>query len=198
MRNIDALQQAIHQISKLQGLGPRSARRIILHLMQNRKNLENLILSLQKANDEVSNCQFCGNLDVNSPCTICSDHRRNQQLICVVENIADLWAIERSQSFVGQYHVLGGLLSALDDVTPSKLKLEQLHTKITEKSVKEIVLAIGATLDGQTTAHYIQSMLSEYPELKISRLALGIPVGADLEYMDDGTIGVAMKLRNNY
>ncbi len=196
MKEKNVLHQLVNKISKLPGMGQKSARRIALHLMNDRNFLVGLINLLQKADREILNCAICGNLDISTHCSICSSTERNKRIICIVENISDLWAIERSQTFFGQYHVLNGLLSALNSHTPDSVKIPNLVDRIKRDNVSEVVIAISATLDGQTTAHYISALLSEINDLKISRLAFGIPIGTELEYMDEGTIGIAIKLRN--
>lgn len=196
MNENNVLHKLIKHVAKLPGLGQRSARRIVLHLMSDRVVMHSLLELLQRTDAEVRNCVTCGNLDVISPCGICTSGQRSSNVICIVENVSDLWAVERSQMFHGQYHVLGGLLSALDNCTPEKLRIPQLLIRIRKYNISEVIIAVSATLDGQTTSHYISSMLSEVQGLQISRLAFGIPIGAELEYMDDSTIGIAMKLRS--
>lgn len=196
MNESGILYKLIKHVAKLPGLGQRSARRIVLQLLADRSSLRTLSDLLRTANDEVMHCEICGNLDVVSPCTVCTNLQRNKRVVCVVESVSDLWAVERSRIFTGQYHVLGGLLSALNDSTPEKLRIPQLLARIKEDNVSEVIVAISATLDGQTTVHYIGNVLSDIDGVSVSRLAFGIPIGAELEYMDEGTIGVAMKLRS--
>ncbi|MEI7668612.1 MAG: recombination mediator RecR, partial [Pseudomonadota bacterium] len=189
------LDHLITLFSKLPGLGPRSARRIVLHLLRNRENILNPLLgSLTHANDSISECKICGNIDTVNPCNICIDARRDKTRICVVEDIADLWAIERSQMFKGEYHVLGGVLSALDGIGPEQLKIDRLIARANHPEMKEVIIATNATVEGQTTAHYISSKLS-HNNLNISRPAQGIPMGGELDYLDDGTLGAAFKAR---
>lgn len=189
---IDAL---IHHFSKLPGLGPRSARRVVLHLIRSReKAMEPLLASLTRALTEVRTCAVCGNLDASDPCHICADGRRDVATLCVVEDVGDLWAIERCNLYRGQYHVLGGTLSAMDDRGPEKLNIESLVTRAAAEDVREVILATNATIEGQTTAHYLTSRL-EGCNVSISRLAQGIPMGGELDYLDDGTLGAALKLR---
>ena len=185
----------INKFSKLPGLGPRSARRIIFHLLKNKDLFLNpLIESLIKVEQNIIKCTICGNLDINETCYICSDDTRNQNIICVVENVSDLWALERSGIFKGKYHVLGGVLSAIDGINPSELNIPELENKIKNSKDIEIIIAISATLDGQTTAHYLSKLISKHGN-KITKLAHGVPVGGELDYLDDGTIIQALKGR---
>jgi recombination protein RecR len=189
---IDAL---IHHFSKLPGLGPRSARRIVLQLIREReKKMRPLTDALARAMEEVRTCAACGNLDASDPCHICADPKRDPATICVVEEVGDLWAIERCNLYKGYYHVLGGTLSAIDDRGPDKLNIESLILRAANAEVKEVILATNATIEGQTTAHYLTSRLEGY-NVSISRLAQGIPVGGELDYLDDGTLGTALKAR---
>ncbi len=182
-------------LSKLPGLGPRSARRAVLHLFKNKEKLfQPLILALSQTLDAVKICEQCGNLDTASPCNICSDARRNHEQICVVEEVADLWAIERSGLFKGVYHILGGTLSAMDGRGPDQLGIPKL-TKRAEVA-KEIILATNATVDGQTTAFYITEQL-KHLSVSVTRIAYGIPVGGELDYLDEGTLGAAFKSRQS-
>ena len=146
------------------------------------------------ARDKIVNCTSCGNIDTLSPCTICADSRRDASVLCVVEDVGDLWALERAQAVKGRYHVLGGTLSALDGIGPEDLKLDKLRDRCAAPTVKEVVLATNATVEGQTTAHYITDMLADL-EVEITRLAHGVPVGGELDYLDDGTLLAAMKSR---
>lgn len=190
-----SLDSLITMFARLPGLGPRSARRIVLHLIRNREKLLNpLITSLADTNANIRDCGICGNLDTHDPCHICSDKRRDRTQICVVEEVADLWAIERSRMFRGQYHVLGGVLSALDGKGPDQLNIESLMRRVGTGEITEVILANNATVEGQTTAHYISDRLTNHT-VKISRLAHGIPIGGELDYLDDGTLGTALKAR---
>ena len=186
----------VRLMSKLPGLGIRSARRIVLHLLNN-KEKEMLILSneIKQVAEIVQFCSICGNMDTKETCHICLDDKRDKSIICVVENVGDLWAIERSSVFGGQYHVLGGVLSALDNVGPKDLKIENLVERARNENTKEVILANSATVDGQTTAHYLADQLSECNVL-ISRLAQGLPIGGELDFLDDGTITQALKARS--
>jgi recombination protein RecR len=185
----------IQLLSKLPGLGPRSARRATLYLISRRESLLTpLADAMQAAADNVKVCGQCGNLDVSDPCDICRDSKRDQNLLCVVEDVSDLWALERSEAFRGLYHVLGGTLSALDGIGPDELNIEPLIHRVGETGVTEVILALNATVDGQTTAHYLSDRLSEYG-VQITRLAHGVPVGGELDYLDDGTLSAALKSR---
>ena len=189
------IDELIRLFSKLPGLGPRSARRVVLLMIRNREQLmKPLHNMLGLALESIKTCNICGNLDTHDPCAICSDSRRDNSVICVVEDLADLWAIERCNLYRGKYHVLGGTLSALDDRGPAQLNIETLIARAGTESVKEIILATNATLEGQTTAHYLTNRLSE-AGVSISRLAQGIPMGGELDYLDDGTLGAALKAR---
>ena len=192
---MDQLQKLVDQVSKLPTLGPRSARKIVLYLLKHRDVMQQLIGNLSVVQEIAQTCNKCGNIDIQNPCKICANPSREQHILCVVEDVGDIWAIERSCTHRGRYHVLGGTLSALHNITPEKLNLHNLGSRIDEEEVSEVIIAIGATLDGQTTAFYISDMLAARNVL-ITRLAFGLPVGAELEYMDDGTLNIAMKLRN--
>lgn len=192
------IEQLIRLVSTLPGLGPRSARRAVLQLMHKKESLLiPLIESLQDVADHVQKCPVCGNMDVVSPCAICNDAKRNIGQICVVQDIADLWALERASLFKGQYHVLGGVLSAIDGVGPDDLNIATLVSRIQSGNVSEIILALPATVDGQTTAHYVAERLEKYP-VKITTLSRGVPVGGELDYLDDGTLQMAFKARRDF
>jgi len=186
----------VRLISKLPGLGLRSARRIVLHLLNN-KEKEMLVLSdeIKDVAERVKFCVICGNMDTSEECYICKDEKRDVSTICVVENVGDLWAIERSGVFSGKYHVLGGVLSALDNIGPDDLKIGQLVQRAKSEKIKEVILANSATVDGQTTAHYIADQLSS-TNIIISRLAQGLPMGGELDFLDDGTITQALRARS--
>ncbi len=189
------IEELIRLFSKLPGLGPRSARRAVLHLMRNKEQvMKPLEHALGRAIENIRSCASCGNLDISDPCHICTDARRDVSVICVVEEVADLWAIDRCNLFKGQYHVLGGTLSAIDDRGPSQLNIESLIRRAASEEVKEIILATNATIEGQTTAHYLTTRLAVC-NVSISRLAQGIPMGGELDYLDDGTLGAALKAR---
>ena len=187
----------VRLISKLPGLGLRSARRIVLHLLNN-KEKEMLVLSdeIKDVAERVKFCIICGNMDTSEECYICKDEKRDVSTICVVENVGDLWAIERSGVFSGKYHVLGGVLSALDNIGPDDLKIGQLVQRAKSEKIKEVILANSATVDGQTTAHYIADQLSS-TDIILSRLAQGLPMGGELDFLDDGTITQALRARLN-
>ncbi|MBP7252663.1 MAG: recombination protein RecR [Alphaproteobacteria bacterium] len=192
---ITPLDRLTQLLAKLPGLGPRSARRVVLHLLKRREALLlPLVDALQQTAAQMRFCSACGNLDVTDPCTICDDPRRDRSRICVVEDVADLWAIERSQAFRGLYHVLGGTLSALDGVRPDDLRIGVLGERVGAGDVTEVILALNATVDGQTTAHYVAERLGNFP-VAISRLAHGLPVGGQLDYLDDGTLTAALLAR---
>lgn len=186
----------VRLISKLPGLGLRSARRIVLHLLNN-KEKEMLVLSdeIKDVAERVKSCVICGNMDTSEECYICKDEKRDVSTICVVENVGDLWAIERSGVFSGKYHVLGGVLSALDNIGPDDLKIGQLVQRAKSEKIKEVILANSATVDGQTTAHYIADQLSS-TDIILSRLAQGLPMGGELDFLDDGTITQALRARS--
>tara|TARA_B100000131_G_scaffold52570_1_gene47301 strand:+ start:1052 stop:1666 length:615 start_codon:yes stop_codon:yes gene_type:complete len=189
------LENTIKRLSKLPGLGPRSARRIIFHLLKNKDEiLTPLIQDLLEVREKIITCKICGNLDFEDTCSICIDEDRNNKLICVVENIPDLWALERSGIYNGKYHILGGVLSAIDGVNPRELNILSLEERVKASDDVEIIMAISATLDGQTTAHYLSKLLQKHGN-KITRLAHGVPIGGELDYLDDGTISQALKGR---
>ena len=189
------IERLISLLAKLPGLGPRSARRAALALLKKREQLlVPLAASLAETAEKVTSCSVCGAPDTRDPCSICSDRSRDNGLICVVEEAGALWAMERSGAFRGKYHVLGGLLSALDGVGPEALRINELIGRAREGAVKEVVLALPATVDGQTTAHYLADRLSG-TEVQITSLARGVPVGGELDWLDDGTIVQAMRQR---
>ena len=189
------IEELVKYLARLPGLGPRSARRAVLQLMRRRETLLNpLTDALLAAREAIKTCQICGNIDTIDPCAICADPRRDSSVICVVEDVGDLWALERAQALRGRYHVLGGTLSALDGVGPEELNMAGLQTRVAAGDVQEVILATNATVEGQTTAHYITDML-DGRGLTISRLAHGVPVGGELDYLDDGTLVAAMKSR---
>jgi recombination protein RecR len=190
MSELDTL---IQLLAKLPGLGPRSARRAALHLIKRRESLlEPLAAALAKAADAIRPCWICGNLDTVEPCAICQDPERDAMAICVVEDLADLWALERTGAFRGRYHVLGGTLSALDGVGPDDLNIERLLARL--RPNQELILALNATVEGQTTAHYLTDRLADR-DVRVTRLAQGVPIGGELDYLDDGTLTAALKAR---
>jgi recombination protein RecR len=191
-QEIEALAGAL---SRLPGLGPRSARRAVLWLVKNREQaLPTLLDALGTVRDTLIECDTCGNVDTKNPCGICADPRRDQKSLCVVEDVADLWALDRARLFTGRYHVLGGKLSALDGIGPENLNIASLLSRIEEGGIDEVVLAMNATLEGQTTAHYLAERLEAFP-LRITQLAHGLPVGGELDYLDEGTLAQALRAR---
>ena len=192
------IERLIQLLAKLPGLGPRSARRAALHLIKRKDQLmAPLSMALSDALESVVVCTNCGNVDSCDPCTICADPRRDRSVICVVEEVADLWALERAAAISGQYHVIGGTLSALDGVGPDDLNIASLVDRAGSEDVTEVVLAMNATVDGQTTAHYITDRLAG-SNVRVSRLAHGVPVGGELDYLDDGTLAAAVKARRPF
>lgn len=189
------IETLIQLLAKLPGLGPRSARRAALDLLKRRETLlKPLAEALDVAAEKIVSCGTCGNLDTVNPCTICSEAKRDPTQICVVEEVADLWAIERSAAFRGRYHVLGGVLSALDGVGPEDLSIARLVERASATEVKEVILAMNATVEGQTTAHYVTDRLAG-TQVQVTRLAHGVPVGGELDYLDDGTLTAALRAR---
>lgn len=192
------LEQLTALLARLPGLGPRSARRVVLHLLRHRETaLQPLASALSAVDHVLRDCGICGNIDTSDPCRICADQRRDPALLCVVADVADLWALERGRSFAGRYHVLGGMLSALDGVGPEDLGVDALLSRLTgDEQVQEVVLAMNATLEGQTTAHYVAERLAGLGRpVMVSQLAHGVPVGGELDYLDDGTLAQALRLR---
>ncbi|WP_276200061.1 recombination mediator RecR [Chelatococcus sp. XZ-Ab1] len=188
----------IQLLARLPGLGPRSARRAALHLIKKREQLlAPLAEAVRIAAERVVVCSSCGNVDTSDPCAICADARRDPSVLIVVEDVSDLWALERAAVMNARYHVLGGVLSALDGVRPEDLNLEGLVARAAAPEVKEVILALNATVDGQTTAHYITDLLSQLP-VKITRLAHGVPVGGELDYLDEGTLSAAIRQRTSF
>jgi recombination protein RecR len=184
-------------LAKLPGLGPRSARRAVLHMIKHKESyMLPLVEAMQSTSSPIIHCNECGNIDTTNPCAICNDNRRDNSMLCVVETIADLWAIERGKIFKGFYHVLGGTLSA-SERDPADLNLVKLVERAKSANVIEVILATNATIDGQTTAYYITEMLKN-SDVKISRLAYGIPVGGELDYLDEGTLLAALKARQPF
>jgi len=189
---IEALTAAL---SRLPGLGPRSARRAVLHLMKRRETaLGPLLEALERVNERLVTCGTCGNVDTRDPCAVCADPRRDDRSLCVVEEVSDLWALERSRLFPGRFHVLGGRLSALDGVRPEDLAIEPLIRRVEAGGLDELVLAMNATLEGQTTAHYLAERVERFP-VRVTQLAHGLPVGGELDYLDEGTLAQALRAR---
>ena len=192
------LESIIKIFSKMPGLGPRSAQRLVFHLIKKREIiLDQLILSLENLNNKIKYCEICGNVTLDTMCEVCSDKSRDSGLVCVVEDISDLWAMNRSGAFNGVFHVLGGLLSPIEGIGPEELHISKLSQRVASGSVKEIVLALGATITGQTTANYIFQELEKY-SIKITSLAQGVPVGGELDYLDDSTIVAAFNARRKF
>ncbi len=191
-REIEGL---IQLLARLPGLGPRSARRAVLHLMKKRESLMvPLAAALKRAAEALKVCGTCGNLDTSDPCALCQDARRDRSILCVVEEVGDLWALERAGAFKGLYHVLGGTLSAIDGRGPQQLNIEGLIRRASAPELGEVVLALSATVDGQTTAHYLSERLATC-DVAVTRPAHGLPVGGELDYLDEGTLTAALKAR---
>ena len=192
------IERLIQLLARLPGLGPRSARRAALHLIKKREQLmAPLASALQTAFDKISICRSCGNIDSQNPCTVCTDPRRDPAVIVVVADVADLWALERANAINARYHVLGGTLSPLDGVGPQDLAIDALISRAHDAAVKEVILALNATVDGQTTAHYITDLLHN-ADVKVTRLAHGVPVGGELDYLDEGTLAAAIRQRTPF
>lgn len=192
------IERLIQLLAKLPGLGPRSARRAALVLLKKRESLlEPLATAMTIAAAAIKTCSNCGNLDTENPCLLCTDAKRDNSVMCVVEDVADLWALERAGVFRGTYHVLGGALSALDGVTPEKLNLPKLLARAKNGEVQEVILAMNATIEGQSTSHYLMDVL-EPLSIKISKLAHGVPVGGELDYLDEGTLSAAFRARRPF
>lgn len=189
------IERLIQLLARLPGLGPRSARRAALFLIKKREQVMTpLTNALQTALEKIVVCKTCGNIDTQDPCTVCTDARRDQSILVVVADVADLWALERAHAVNGRYHVLGGTLSPLDGVGPQDLSIDALVARAHESQVNEVILALNATVDGQTTAHYITELLAD-ANVKVTRLAHGVPVGGELDYLDEGTLSAALRQR---
>lgn len=189
------IEQLSSALARLPGLGPRSARRAVLWLVKNRENaLPALLEALDAVSQRLVECSVCGNVDTRDPCGICADPKRDASSLCVVEDVADVWALDRARLFRGRYHVLGGRLSALDGIGPEDLNVAALMERVRGDAVDEVVLAMNATLEGQTTAHYLAERLDEH-EVRITQLAHGLPVGGELDYLDEGTLAQALRAR---
>ena len=192
------IDRLIQLLARLPGLGPRSARRAALFLIKKREQImAPLTAAMQTALDKVEVCRLCGNIDTRNPCVICTDARRDPGIIIVVADVADVWALERAHAHNGRYHVLGGTLSPLDGIGPQDLSIDALISRAQDASVKEIVLALNATVDGQTTAHYITDLL-QGGHVQVTRLAHGVPVGGELDYLDEGTLAAAIRQRTPF
>lgn len=198
MMSPNPIEQLIKRLSRLPGLGPRSARRAALHLINDRDGqMVPLAEDMLTVAHAIRRCTECGNLDMTSRCGICQDNSRDQERLCIVEDVADLWAMERAAVFGGRYHVLGGVLSAIDGVGPDNLRLDYLVERTKTEQIEEVILALSATVDGQATAHYIANKMTGL-NASITRLAHGVPVGGELDYLDDGTLAQAMKARQQF
>lgn len=194
MENIENL---VKLLSRLPGIGPRSARRTVLHMLKKRETLlYPLADGLKIAGDTVCDCAVCGNLDTTSPCHVCQDTSRDKTTLCVVEDVADMWAMLRTGAYTGQFHILGGVLSPMDGITPNELHISGLLKRMETDTIHEVILATNLTVEGQSTAHYITEILEPYT-VTITRLAHGVPMGGELDYMDDGTISIALKSRTH-
>ncbi len=192
------IERLIQLMARLPGFGPRSARRAALHLIKRRETLLGpLSDAMRVASERIVVCRSCGNVDTADPCTVCRDPRRDPSILIVVEDVSDLWALERAGAVSARYHVLGGVLSPLDGVRPEHLNLEGLAARAAEPGVAEVILALNATVDGQTTAHYVTDLLSGLP-VKVTRLAHGVPVGGELDYLDEGTLSAALRQRTAF
>ncbi|MBU0800762.1 MAG: recombination mediator RecR [Alphaproteobacteria bacterium] len=190
------LDMLIKAMAGLPGLGPRSARRVALHLLTHKeKVMQPLMKALEHTAANIVTCETCGNLDLSTPCRLCRDTGRVRATLCVVAGVADLWAVERTGAFKGVYHILGGVLSALDGIGPDQLRIDELLRRVQAEPVEEIIIALSATVDGQATAHYISDRLAGLTTARITKLAHGVPVGGELDYLDDGTITTALKSR---
>jgi recombination protein RecR len=192
------IERLIQLLARLPGLGPRSARRAALFLLKKREQIMSpLAAAMQTALERIEICRTCGNIDTQNPCAICSDARRDPAIIVVVADVADLWALERAQAVNARYHVLGGTLSPLDGIGPQDLAIDALVARAHDLAVSEIILALNATVDGQTTAHYITDLLHD-ADVKVTRLAHGVPVGGELDYLDEGTLAAAIRQRTSF
>jgi recombination protein RecR len=192
------IERLIQMLARLPGLGPRSGRRAVLHLLKKRETLMlPLLAALQAASEGVTVCRECGNLDGQSPCQICADPKRDATILCVVEDVSDLWALERAAAFRGRYHVLGGVLSAIEGIGPDDLNIPHLLHRAAAPDLEEVILATNATVDGQTTAHYLTDRMADL-DVTVSRLAHGVPVGGELDYLDDGTLTAALRARRPF
>jgi len=192
------IERLIQLLARLPGLGPRSARRAALFLIKKREQImAPLAAAMQTALDKIEICRVCGNIDSQNPCTVCTDTRRDPAIIVVVADVADLWALERAHAVNARYHVLGGTLSPLDGIGPQDLAIDALITRAHDAAVIEVILALNATVDGQTTAHYITDLLQD-ANVKVTRLAHGVPVGGELDYLDEGTLAAAIRQRTAF
>ena len=195
MQQVNEIDTLIKLLAKIPGLGPRSARRAALYLISNADQvLQPLAESMKTAWENVKNCQFCGNLDIQDPCNICLDPRRDETIICVVEGVSDLWALERTASYRGRYHILGGVLSPLDGRGPMEIGMDKLAIRLEKDNIRELILATSTTIEGEATAHYVQQLALKF-SIKVSRIAFGIPLNGELDYLDSDTISHAFNER---
>ncbi len=198
MNNSNEINNLELLFSRLPGLGPRSARRIVLYLLKKKDTLmPSLTSSLTLAMKSIVSCSSCGNIDIADPCSICEDSKRDHKIICVVEDITDLWALQKVNTFKGLFHILGGVLSALDGIGPKNLRIDELINRVKENNVNEVILALPVTIDGQTTAHFIKEEIEKL-DVSITQLSHGVPVGGELDYLDDGTISAALSSRRPF
>lgn len=189
------IENLVQALSKLPGLGPRSARRAVLHLLKRPEtSMKPILAAMERVDTNLKTCGICGNVDTQDPCQICNDPRRDEKSLCVVEEVSDLWALDKSRLFPGKFHVLGGKLSALDGVRPEDIGIDKLIKRVELGGIDEVVLAMNATLEGQATSHYIAERLENYP-IRMSQLSHGIPVGGELDYLDEGTLAQALRAR---
>lgn len=189
------IENLVQALSKLPGLGPRSARRAVLHLLKRPEtSMKPILAAMERVDSNLKTCGICGNVDTQDPCQICTDPRRDEKSLCVVEEVSDLWALDKSRLFPGKFHVLGGKLSALDGVRPEDIAIDKLIKRVELGGIDEVVLAMNATLEGQATSHYIAERLENYP-IRMSQLSHGIPVGGELDYLDEGTLAQALRAR---
>ena len=189
------VEKLILSISRLPGLGKRSAQRISLHLLKHKeKSLNPIMKAMQDASNKIINCELCGNIDTLNPCSICQDKRRDRETICIVEDISDLWAFERTGFYRGLYHVLGGVLSAVDGIGIEELSIQSLSDRIKKEKFKEVILALSATTEGQTTSHVIADKIENF-KVKVTRLAQGLPIGGEVQYLDENTLNTAFQGR---
>ena len=189
------IENLVQALSKLPGLGPRSARRAVLHLLKRPETtMKPILAAMEQVEANLKTCSVCSNVDTQDPCQICNDPRRDEKSLCVVEEVSDLWALDKSRLFPGKFHVLGGKLSALDGVRPEDIAIDKLIKRVEQGGIDEVVLAMNATLEGQATSHYIAERLENYP-LRLSQLSHGIPVGGELDYLDEGTLAQALRSR---
>ena len=189
------IENLVQALAKLPGLGPRSARRAVLHLLKRPEaTMKPILAAMEMVDQNLVTCSICGNVDTQDPCQICSDPRRDDKALCVVEEVSDLWALDKSRLFPGKFHVLGGKLSALDGVRPEDIAIDKLIARVEAGGIDEVVLAMNATLEGQATSHYIAERLEQFP-IRLSQLSHGIPVGGELDYLDEGTLAQALRSR---